>query len=193
MKTFFLYFDYNYPFVKYPPEKNNDQEEIGDLLRNPDQKAMTIIYDRFAPVLYGFAMKLTGKELVADNLLEKAFLYICKNHQSYNSSKQSPLSWMIGIVRMIYLQSNLNIIKNENQLPDFYVDNSIIARSKTLNTEPDIVMGISLEHMFIFDQVFCGRNVIELANSLGKNTAEVKKMLHEAVCHYRKVNKLKWK
>src|SRR5918999_909076 len=80
-----------------------------DLLDNPiallqqivsgDGEAFSRFYDRYASLVFTFALRLLGSRADAEDLLQEVFLYVWRQAQSYSPERGSPEAWLITITR----------------------------------------------------------------------------------------------
>jgi RNA polymerase sigma-70 factor, ECF subfamily len=80
-----------------------------DLLENPiallqqiasgDGEAFRRFYDRYASLIFTFAIRLLGSRSDAEDLLQEVFLQVWRQAQSYNPERGSPEAWLITMTR----------------------------------------------------------------------------------------------
>jgi RNA polymerase sigma-70 factor (ECF subfamily) len=80
-----------------------------DLLDNPrallqqiaggDGEAFRRFYDRYASLIFTFAIRLLGSRSDAEDLLQEVFLQVWRQAQSYNPDRGSPEAWLITMTR----------------------------------------------------------------------------------------------
>jgi RNA polymerase sigma-70 factor (ECF subfamily) len=80
-----------------------------DLLDNPiallqqmvrgDGEAFRRFYDRYASLVYAFAIRLLGSRSDAEDLLQEVFLQVWRQAQSYSPERGSPEAWLITMTR----------------------------------------------------------------------------------------------
>ncbi len=74
-----------------------DQEELVNILYRNDSKSFEILYNEFAPALYGFILKQIPDSKLASTILQQSFARIWKDKYQYDASKTRILSWMLRI------------------------------------------------------------------------------------------------
>jgi RNA polymerase sigma-70 factor (ECF subfamily) len=75
-----------------------DREDV-DLLKRiqrADQRALSSLYDRYAPVLYPFALRVTSSHEVAEDLLQDVFVYVWENAGTYAPHHGSVYAWLVA-------------------------------------------------------------------------------------------------
>ena len=59
--------------------------QIIELLQQQDKKAIDALYDQYSPALYGIVLKIVRSEMVAQDVLQEAFVKIWSKGSSYGS------------------------------------------------------------------------------------------------------------
>jgi len=75
------------------------EKNIVKMLHQNDKQVMAIIYDQYAPALYGVVLRIVKTEAAAEDVMQDAFVKIWKNGTKYNSSKGTLFTWMLNITR----------------------------------------------------------------------------------------------
>jgi RNA polymerase sigma-70 factor (ECF subfamily) len=80
-----------------------------DLVENPrallqqiaggDGEAFRRFYDRYASLVFTFAIRLLGSRSDAEDLLQEVFLQVWRQAQSYSPERGSPEAWLITMTR----------------------------------------------------------------------------------------------
>jgi RNA polymerase sigma-70 factor (ECF subfamily) len=63
-----------------------------------DEHALALLYDRYGRLVYTIALRITGDQLVAEEVVQDAFYAIWQSAGSFQLDR-SARAWMIGIVR----------------------------------------------------------------------------------------------
>ena len=64
-----------------------------------DRAAFGRFYDRFAPLVFSFAMRLVRERSAAEDLLQEVFLQIWREAGNYSPERGTPEAWIITITR----------------------------------------------------------------------------------------------
>jgi len=64
-----------------------------------DGEAFSRFYDRYASLVFTFALRLLGSRADAEDLLQEVFLRVWRQAQSYNPERGSPEAWLITMTR----------------------------------------------------------------------------------------------
>ncbi|MGH2709029.1 MAG: RNA polymerase sigma factor, partial [Actinomycetota bacterium] len=63
-----------------------------------DDRALGCLYDRYAPAAYGLAVKVCGSRVLAEDVVQEAFLSIWRRVGSFNPERGSVASFLLGAV-----------------------------------------------------------------------------------------------
>ncbi len=75
------------------------EKHIIELLKEQNDKAISLLYDHYADTLYGVALKITKNEELAQDVVQESFVKIWKNASSYDPSKAKLFTWLFRITR----------------------------------------------------------------------------------------------
>lgn len=75
------------------------EEHIVKLLKQGDERAVSIIYENYSNALYGVILKITIDEAIAEDALQESFIKIWKNAKKYDASKAKLFTWLYRIAR----------------------------------------------------------------------------------------------
>lgn len=64
-----------------------------------DRQAFGRFYDRYAPLVFAFAMRLLRARSDAEDLLQEVFLQVWRQAESYSQERGSPEAWLMTITR----------------------------------------------------------------------------------------------
>ncbi|MBC8082529.1 MAG: sigma-70 family RNA polymerase sigma factor [Hymenobacter sp.] len=68
-------------------------------LRNRDESAMTLFYDRYSAALYGVIMRIVKKEEEAEDVLQESMVKIWNSFGSYDAGKGRLFTWVMNVCR----------------------------------------------------------------------------------------------
>jgi len=68
-------------------------------LQARDEKALSLLYDKYSAALYGVALKIVKREEIAEDVLQETFIKIWTSFPQYDSSKGRLFTWMLNICR----------------------------------------------------------------------------------------------
>lgn len=150
----------------------NDAQLVAECIKGNEQ-CRTMLYKQYSPVLYGIALRYTGCQEDAQDILQEAFVLIFKNLNQYNG-KGKLQAWMSRIVinqALKLYQANQKKFPTENyeEIQEQIVDESIIDSDKL---SYNVLLG------FIRDLPQGYRMVFNLCEIEGYSYDEVSKMMH---------------
>ncbi|HTY35652.1 MAG TPA: sigma-70 family RNA polymerase sigma factor [Bacteroidota bacterium] len=83
-------------------QRQQFDREDADLLKRiqrTDQRALSALYDRYAPVLFPFGLRMTGSHEATEDLLQEVFLHAWEHAGSYGAHHGSVYAWLTGVTR----------------------------------------------------------------------------------------------
>jgi len=75
------------------------EEDIIQLLRDRNEKGLSLIYDHYAPTLNGIIIRIVQSPLESEEIVQQTFLKIWNGIDTYNGEKSSLYTWMARIAR----------------------------------------------------------------------------------------------
>jgi RNA polymerase sigma factor (sigma-70 family) len=83
-----------------PEISATDQEKILiEKLKSRDEKALSLLYDKYAAALYGMILKIVKREELAEDVLQESFIKIWSSISQYDASRGRLFTWMLNICR----------------------------------------------------------------------------------------------
>ena len=95
------------------------EKHIVDLLREGDEKAISLLYEHYGDTLYGVAFKVVRDEELAQDILQESFIKIWNKAHTYDPSKAKLFTWLFRITRntaIDKLRSLSNKVEREIQI-----------------------------------------------------------------------------
>lgn len=74
-------------------------EEILTLVQAKDERAFNFLYHNFSPALYGITRKILRDEVLAQDVLQEAFIKIWNQLHTYHPEKGTLFTWMLNVTR----------------------------------------------------------------------------------------------
>ncbi|MCB0559633.1 MAG: sigma-70 family RNA polymerase sigma factor [Lewinellaceae bacterium] len=75
------------------------EKHIIRLLNRQDKRAISLLYDDFAPTLYGIALRVVRSETIAQDIVQETFVKAWMHGKSYDRSKGTLFTWLLNITR----------------------------------------------------------------------------------------------
>jgi RNA polymerase sigma-70 factor (ECF subfamily) len=149
-----------------------NHDDLVILIKNRDQKAFAYLYDNYAKAIFGVIHSIIEDVEESEDILQKTFLKIWDNFDSYDTSKGRLYTWMLNISRNMSIdykrsKHNKNKIQNTNQ--NVYTLNNLTTEEDSLDTIglKKVVGKLKSEHLIL----------IELAYYKGYTQEEISKEL----------------
>jgi hypothetical protein len=150
---------------------------VSEIVRLPKNIAAEKLYDTYAPILYGFALKIVHNEPLAEEILQQSLIYIWKEAHIHPS--EVTLLSMINTVRVIATIKLKETSNHKNQPGSIYVDHN-----ENIDNSHDSVM--TNDHDRILNLIFLkGHTVNDVATKLSMEVSKVRTLLREAIRQYR--------
>ena len=75
------------------------EKHIVELLKERDEKAISLLYEHYGGTLLGVAQKVVRDEELAQDVLQESFVKIWKKSDTYDVSKAKLFTWLFRITR----------------------------------------------------------------------------------------------
>ena len=90
---------------------DREDAEFLKRIQRADQRALSSLYDRYAPVLYPLGMRMTGSHDLAEEILQDVFVHVWEKAGSYAQHNGSVYAWLTGV----YRSKALERVRSANQ------------------------------------------------------------------------------
>ena len=97
------------------------EQEIITLLKNGDQKAISLLYENYSGALLGVVKKIISDDDIAQDVLQESFVKVWKKGKTYDASKAKLFTWLYRIFynsAIDKVRSLKNKTKKEVQIKD---------------------------------------------------------------------------
>jgi len=81
-----------------PEQKLTDLDIVQKIARR-EPEAFTTFYDRHSPMIFAFLCRLLRERTEAEDALQETFWQVWRQAGSHDSSRGSPLAWLVQIAR----------------------------------------------------------------------------------------------
>ena len=145
-----------------PVEAFSTLKTVIPLLKQRDKQGFNLLYEHYAPILFGLICKMTRDSVVAEDLLQETFVKVWKNIDQYDEEKASFLTWLVNIARYTtidYLRSKGYKQQQKNQKVEHfeYVDKGHVVMPNTEATGlKKLVSKMEPKYRDIIDLIYFG-------------------------------------
>ncbi|MFB9328738.1 RNA polymerase sigma factor [Paenibacillus aurantiacus] len=73
--------------------------ELMQLIKDREHQALSILYDRYAPLVYSFAFKALKDEQASRDIVQSVFMRLWSTGSEYDPAKGRYTSWLLTITR----------------------------------------------------------------------------------------------
>ena len=139
-------------------KKHYNHDHLVILIKSKDQKAFAYLYDNYSKALFGVIFSIVQESEESEDILQKTFLKIWDNFDSYDASKGRLYTWMLNISRNMaidYKRSKHNRNKIQNIDQNVYVLNTIFIEECSIDTIglKKVVENLKAEHLILIELV----------------------------------------
>jgi len=107
-----------------------------------DPAALEVLYDRYARVVYSFAVRIVGDPQIAEEILQEVFFRAWQQGSSFQSNRGSLITWLLSITHNL----SIDEIRKRNRRPQ-----------RADSAEPEqLLAGVSDESVNVEDEVWLG-------------------------------------
>ena len=89
------------------------EQTITELLKQGSVQAFSILYDKYAPALFGFITRITGKK-TAEDILQQTFAEVWKNRKTLQLTNETIFMRMFKIARRLAIEAVRSNCDSEN-------------------------------------------------------------------------------
>lgn len=82
-----------------PDAAARDDARLLAAIAREDQHALATLYRRHGGLIYSLLFRMLENEMEAQEIMQDTFVHIWRNAAKYDSSRSSPVAWMIMITR----------------------------------------------------------------------------------------------
>jgi len=113
------------------------EKHIVELLKERNEKAISLLYDHYGDTLYGVANKVLRNEELAQDVVQESFVKIWKKADSYDSTKAKLFTWLFRITRNTAIDKLRSI--NTKTSKEIQMDVSDVYNLGTESTKPELM------------------------------------------------------
>jgi RNA polymerase sigma-70 factor (ECF subfamily) len=160
-----------------PDLRSLADEELMDLIGKGSDGAFEVVYDRHSTAAFSLAYRMTGRDGLAQDVTQEAFLSLWRAHMRFDASRGSLRTWLLGIVhnRAIDMLRKSSAHRDRRAGAEG-LEERLVAPD---NTEHEVVRRSEADdlHTVLHELPDDQRNVLELAYFGGFSQTEIATML----------------
>lgn len=168
------------------------EKHIVELLKERDEKAISLLYDNYADTLFGVAYKVLKDGDLAQDVVQESFVKIWKKADSYDASKAKLFTWLFRITRNTAIDKLRSI--NTKSDKEIQIDVSDVYNLGVLTTRPEFMdvkehlEKIEPKYKVVLDALFFeGMTQQEASDELGIPLGTIKSRLKIGLRELRKI------
>ena len=90
------------------PHGQFTDETLAARIAQGDRSALETLYEKYAPMVLGITLKVTGDRALAENLLQETFWQVWKSVSTYRPQCGSFSGWLFRMARQIAIDASHN-------------------------------------------------------------------------------------
>jgi RNA polymerase sigma-70 factor (ECF subfamily) len=87
------------PMGALPGSMDDTDDQLMGRVAGKDAAALEVLYDRYAPVVMGVAMRILSERSMAEDIVQETFLRVWRSATSFDRLRGSFLGWLVRIAR----------------------------------------------------------------------------------------------
>lgn len=171
---------------------NTPDEELLRRMKAGDETAFIVLYRRWQPGIYRFALRMSGSESLAEDVTQEVFMVLMRDSSRYDASKGSLSAYLYGIARFQVLRkiqrerTMVSIDAEETDVPEetlmiCYDPLLDLTREETVQSVRDAILVLPPHYREVV--VLCELHEMsyaDAATTLGCAIGTVRSRLHRA-------------
>ncbi len=107
-------------------------EDLMQLVRENDPAAFAVVYERHSSVAFSLAFRMCGKQGLAEDVVQEAFLSLWRSGSRYDRSRGSVRTWVLGIVHNRAIDAlRRGIVQDRGKISDEGIEEHLEAPERT--------------------------------------------------------------
>jgi len=113
------------------------EQDIIDLLKNGDKKAISLLYENYSGALLSVVKKVISDHDIAQDVLQEGFIKVWKKGNTYDSSKAKLFTWLYRI----FYNSAIDKVRslNNKTKKEIQIENSNVYKLTTKSLNQDTI------------------------------------------------------
>lgn len=146
-----------------------DSKEMIEMLKVKNPKAISDLYDKYAPALYGIILRAVKSQSKAETILEQTFLKVLQEIHTYTHA-MTFFTWICSIARSLARETQVQSVSEKYEEEVFLLDREQISKNyEALTGDMDRECKEVLNQIY-----FQGRSLNQTSKLLGIPLEKVK-------------------
>ncbi len=162
------------------------ESKIISLLRNRNQRGMTLLYEQYSDSIFGVILRIISDRSIAEEVLQQSFLKAWNKIDSYNESKSSLYTWLSAIARNSSIDKvRLKSFQSRNKTDSF---DTTVHNDRSVNTNLDhldtkkLLKDLDPKYRVVLDMMYLqGYSQSEIAEKLEIPLGTIKTRARSAI------------
>jgi RNA polymerase sigma-70 factor, ECF subfamily len=107
-------------------------EDLMQLVRESDPAAFAVVYERHSSVAFSLAFRMCGKQGLAEDVVQEAFLSLWRSGSRYDRTRGSVRTWVLGIVHNRAIDAlRRGVVQDRGKVSDEGIEEHLEASERT--------------------------------------------------------------
>jgi RNA polymerase sigma-70 factor, ECF subfamily len=107
-------------------------EDLMQLVRESDPAAFAVVYERHCSVAFSLAFRMCGKQGLAEDIVQEAFLSLWRSGSRYDRTRGSVRTWVLGIVHNRAIDAlRRGVVQDRGRVSDEGIEERLEAPERT--------------------------------------------------------------
>ena len=159
-------------------ESRDDPVELIQQVAAGDREAFGRLYDRYAPLVFAFALRVVGQRHEAEDLLQEVFLQAWRQAATYRQARGTPEAWLSTITRSRAIDRLRSIRRREKSFVPIQGPSGVDPPGRVEGSGSESEARLDV-HGVLSELPAIQRTVLELAYFEGLTQAEIAARLGE--------------
>jgi RNA polymerase sigma-70 factor, ECF subfamily len=107
-------------------------EDLMQLVRESDPDAFAVVYERHSSVAFSLAFRMCGKQGLAEDVVQEAFLSLWRSGSRYDRTRGSVRTWVLGIVHNRAIDAlRRGVVQDRGKISDEGIEEHLEAPERT--------------------------------------------------------------
>jgi RNA polymerase sigma-70 factor (ECF subfamily) len=107
-------------------------EDLMQLVRENDPAAFAVVYERHSSVAFSLAFRMCGKQGLAEDVVQEAFLSLWRSGSRYDRTRGSVRTWVLGIVHNRAIDAlRRGVVQDRGKISDEGIEEHLEAPERT--------------------------------------------------------------